>query len=139
MLVETLGRRQWKKKKMSVYHRQGQVEDAFFPYKSIIGGGLRTRSRPPGRENDAVNRRIARSMASDAPGYVCHPWASARKVSALPCERLRPFGHTSETLRQLLELNAQRAREEQLQVSRAPGSKTRKSTISRASNPLLDT
>ena len=78
-------------------------------------------------------------MASDAPGYVCHPWASARKVSALPCERLRPFGHTSETLRQLLELNAQRAREEQLQVSRAPGSKTRKSTISRASNPLLDT
>ena len=44
-----------------------------------------------------------------------------------------------EVLGRLLELNAQRAREEQLQVSRAPGSKTRKSTIFRASNPLLDT
>ena len=78
-------------------------------------------------------------MTSDAPGYLCHPWANARKVSALPCERLRPFGHTSETLGQLLELNAQRAHEEQLQGSRAPGSKTRKRTKSRASTPLLGT
>ena len=44
-----------------------------------------------------------------------------------------------EVLGRLLELNAQRAREEQLQGSRAPGSKTRKSTRSRASTPLLST
>ena len=38
-LVKQLGRRQWKK--VSGYHRQGRVENAFFRYKSIIGDGLR--------------------------------------------------------------------------------------------------
>ena len=41
--VEALGRRQWKK--ASGYHQQARVENAFFRYKSIIGAGLRARSR----------------------------------------------------------------------------------------------
>jgi len=41
--VETLGRRQWKK--ASGYHRQARVENAFFRDTSIIGDGLRARSR----------------------------------------------------------------------------------------------
>ncbi len=38
--VKELGRRRWKKE--SSYHRQG-AENAFFRYKSIIGGNLRAR------------------------------------------------------------------------------------------------
>ncbi len=41
--VQALGRHQWKK--ASGYHRQARVENAFFRYKSIIGDGLRARSR----------------------------------------------------------------------------------------------
>ena len=41
-LVKQLGRRRWQK--VSGYHRQGRVENAFFRYKSIIGDGLRARS-----------------------------------------------------------------------------------------------
>jgi hypothetical protein len=41
--VEALGRRRWKE--ASGYHRQARVENAFFRYKSIIGDGLRARSR----------------------------------------------------------------------------------------------
>ncbi len=41
--VETLGRRQWKK--VSGYHQQARAENAFFRYKTIIGDGLRARSR----------------------------------------------------------------------------------------------
>jgi len=39
--VEKLGRREWKR--VSGYHRQGTVENAFFRYKSIIGDRLRAR------------------------------------------------------------------------------------------------
>ena len=34
--IKKVGRRQWKKE--SGYHRQARVENAFFRYKSIIGG-----------------------------------------------------------------------------------------------------
>ena len=51
MLVKQLGRRQWKK--VSGYHRQGRVENAFFRYKSIIGDGLRARS-PAGQGSEVV-------------------------------------------------------------------------------------
>ena len=40
--VKRLGRRQWKK--VSGYHRQGTVENAFFRYKSIIEDRLRART-----------------------------------------------------------------------------------------------
>ena len=47
----TLGRRRWQKE--SGYHRQARVENAFFRYKSIIGGRLRGRS-PAGQASEAV-------------------------------------------------------------------------------------
>jgi len=40
--VKQRGRRRWKQ--TSGYHRQARVENAFFRYKSIIGGSLRSRS-----------------------------------------------------------------------------------------------
>ena len=46
-----VGRRRWKKE--AGYHRQARVENAFFRYKSIIGGSLRARS-PGGRVTEAV-------------------------------------------------------------------------------------
>ena len=49
--VKKVGRRKWKK--MSGYHQQARVENAFFRYKSIIGNGLRARS-PAGQESEAV-------------------------------------------------------------------------------------
>ncbi len=49
--VKTIGRRRWKK--VSGYHRQARVENAFFRYKSIIGNGLRARS-PAGQRTEAV-------------------------------------------------------------------------------------
>ena len=49
--IEKVGRRRWKKE--SGYHRQARVENAFFRYKSIIGGGLRARSLA-GRVTEAV-------------------------------------------------------------------------------------
>ena len=49
--MKKIGRRRWKKE--AGYHRQAQVENAFFRYKSIIGGGLRARS-PGGRVTEAV-------------------------------------------------------------------------------------
>ena len=49
--VKQLGRRRWKK--VSGYHRQSRVENAFFRYKSIIGDGLRARS-PAGQGSEVV-------------------------------------------------------------------------------------
>jgi len=49
--MQTLGRRRWKKE--TGYHQQARVENAFFRYKSIIGGGLRARS-PGGRATEVV-------------------------------------------------------------------------------------
>ena len=49
--IKTLGRRRWKKE--TGYHQQARVENAFFRYKSIIGGDLRARSSR-GRVTEAV-------------------------------------------------------------------------------------
>ena len=49
--ITKIGRRRWKKE--AGYHRQARVENAFFRYKTIIGGGLRARS-PGGRVTEAV-------------------------------------------------------------------------------------
>ena len=40
--MNDIGMRQWKRG--AGYHRQGTVENAFFRYKSIIGGRLRARA-----------------------------------------------------------------------------------------------
>ena len=49
--MKKIGRRRWKTE--AGYHRQARVENAFFRYKAIIGGGLRARS-PGGRVTEAV-------------------------------------------------------------------------------------
>ena len=49
--MKKVGRRRWKKE--VGYHRQARVENAFFRYKSIIGGSLRAHS-PGGRVTEAV-------------------------------------------------------------------------------------
>ena len=49
--VKTLGRCHWKK--MSGYHRQSRVENAFFRDTSFIGDGLRARS-PAGQGSEVV-------------------------------------------------------------------------------------
>ena len=49
--MKKVGRRLWKQE--VGYHRQARVENAFFRYKSIIGGSLRARS-PGGRVAEAV-------------------------------------------------------------------------------------
>jgi IS5 family transposase len=49
--IKKIGRRRWKKE--VGYHRQARVENAFFRYKSIIGGSLRARS-PGGQVTEAV-------------------------------------------------------------------------------------
>ncbi len=49
--IKKVGRRRWQKE--VGYHRQARVENAFFRYKSIIGGSLRARS-PGGRVTEAV-------------------------------------------------------------------------------------
>jgi hypothetical protein len=46
-----IGRRWWKQE--AGYHQQARVENAFFRYKSIIGGSLRARS-PDGRMTEAA-------------------------------------------------------------------------------------
>ena len=49
--ITNVGRRRWKQE--AGYHRQACAENAFFRYKSIIGGGLRARSTG-GRVTEAV-------------------------------------------------------------------------------------
>jgi IS5 family transposase len=49
--VKTIGRRRWKK--VSGYHQQARVENAFFRYKLIIGNRLRART-PRGQEAEAL-------------------------------------------------------------------------------------
>jgi hypothetical protein len=49
--VKKVGRRQWKK--VSGYHRQGTVENAFFRYKSILRDRLRAR-HPMAQEAEAL-------------------------------------------------------------------------------------
>jgi IS5 family transposase len=49
--MKRIGRRRWKKE--VGYHRQARVENAFFRYKSIIGGALRARSSA-GQGTEAV-------------------------------------------------------------------------------------
>ena len=51
LAVKEIGRRRWKK--MSGYHGQARVENAFFRYKSIIGDSLRACS-PTGRGTEVV-------------------------------------------------------------------------------------
>jgi hypothetical protein len=58
--VKKVGRRRWKKE--SGYHRQGTVENAFFRYKSIIGGRLRARHPESQRVEAALACNVLNRM-----------------------------------------------------------------------------
>tara|TARA_R110002126_G_scaffold27665_16_gene92875 strand:- start:15556 stop:16500 length:945 start_codon:yes stop_codon:yes gene_type:complete len=58
--VKKVGRRRWKKE--SSYHRQGTVENAFFRYKSIIGGRLRGRHPESQRVEAALACNVLNRM-----------------------------------------------------------------------------
>ena len=93
--MKKIGRRRWKKE--AGYHRQAQVENAFFRYKLIIGDGLRARS-PGGRVTEAdglpglgrpeAERRHLDVSADVARGYV------RRQATSFPapCRRRGPIG-----------------------------------------------
>ncbi len=51
--VRELGRREWKKE--AGYHQQARVENAFYRYKQLIGGRLRSRNS----EAQAIEVRLA--------------------------------------------------------------------------------
>ena len=73
-ITDALGRRQqWQK--ASGYHRQARVENAFFRYKSIIGDGLRARSRH-GRDVEASRacRVLNRMTALGRPESIAISW-----------------------------------------------------------------
>ncbi len=58
--VEKLGRREWKKR--SGYHRQGAVENAFFRYKTILGGKLHARGLSAQKVEVAIGCKILNRM-----------------------------------------------------------------------------
>ncbi len=68
MRVKEIGRRRWKKE--SGYHRQAQMENTFFRYKSIIGDKLRAR-HPESQNVEAITacnilNRMARLGMSES-------------------------------------------------------------------------
>ena len=59
--VNEIGRRRWKKE--SGYHRQGTVENAFFRYKTIIGGSLRGRHADAQQTETRIACNVLNRMA----------------------------------------------------------------------------
>jgi hypothetical protein len=58
--VEKFGRREWKKR--SGYHRQGTVENAFFRFKTILGGRLHARGLSAQKAEVAIGRKTLNRM-----------------------------------------------------------------------------
>jgi hypothetical protein len=58
--VEKLGRREWKK--LSGYHRQGTVENAFFRYKAMLGGKLHARGLAAQKVEVAIACQVLNRM-----------------------------------------------------------------------------
>ena len=58
--VGEIGRRRWKKE--AGYHQQARVENAFFRYKSVIGGRLRARHPKAMAEETAMACNILNRM-----------------------------------------------------------------------------
>lgn len=54
--VAKIGRRRWRKE--SGYHRQGTVENAFFRYKSMLGGKLHARGQAAQKVEAAIGCKI---------------------------------------------------------------------------------
>jgi IS5 family transposase len=58
--VKKVGVREWKKE--SRYHQQGRVENAFFRYKTILGGSLRARNDDGQQTEDVIACNILNRM-----------------------------------------------------------------------------
>ena len=58
--VHKLGRREWKKR--SGYHRQGTVENAFFRYKTMLGGRLHARGLAAQKAEVAIACKVLNRM-----------------------------------------------------------------------------
>ena len=58
--IQRVGRRQWKKE--SGYHQQARVENAFFRYKSIIGGRLQARHHDAQQVEAAIACNVLNRM-----------------------------------------------------------------------------
>jgi hypothetical protein len=59
--IHKVGRREWQKE--SGYRQQARVENGFFRYKSVLGGGLKARNREAQRREAAIGCHILNRMA----------------------------------------------------------------------------
>ena len=59
--IRQVGRREWQKE--SGYRQQGRVENSFFRYKSVLGGGLKARHGKAQRREIAIGCHILNRMA----------------------------------------------------------------------------
>ena len=59
--IRQLGRREWQKE--SGYRQQARVENSFFRYKSVLGGGLKARHGKAQRREVAIGCHILNRMA----------------------------------------------------------------------------
>ena len=59
--IRVVGRRQWQKE--SGYRQQSRVENGFFRYKSVLGGGLRARNSDAQKREAMIGRHTLNQMA----------------------------------------------------------------------------
>ena len=59
--IRKVGRREWQKE--SGYRQQARVENSFFRYKSVLGGGLKARHGKAQRREVAIGCHILNRMA----------------------------------------------------------------------------
>ena len=59
--IRQVGRREWQKE--SGYRQQARVENSFFRYKSVLGGGLKARHGKAQRREVAIGCHILNRMA----------------------------------------------------------------------------
>jgi len=59
--IRKVGRREWQKQ--SGYRQQARVENGFFRYKSVVGGGLKARNRNAQKREVVIGCHILNRMA----------------------------------------------------------------------------
>ena len=91
--VKTVGRRRWKK--VSGYHQQARVENAFFRYKSILGQGLHART--PGDRTVEVQlacnilNRMTELGKPEPYGWACPGLVDGLTLSVTSCCSLMEY------------------------------------------------
>ena len=79
--IRQVGRREWQKE--SGYRQQARVENSFFRYKSVLGGGLKARHGKAQRREVAIGCHILNRMASWV-GRNPALWCPEREVGKAP-------------------------------------------------------